>query len=128
MILRRAEYKVAKKALQWSINKSEKAKFKCLIQDIDADAWGKGYKIARQRLNHLTPSVAQDAQTMSRIVDELFPTHAVREPDEFIEVGEIPTISEAELKLAVNSLQNRKSPDPDGIPAEALKAIMRACP
>ena len=37
-------------------------------------------------------------------------------------------ISKAELKLAVNSLQNRKASGPDGIPAEALKATMRVCP
>ena len=119
--------KVAKKALQWSINKSKKAKFKCLIHYIDADAWGIGYRIAIQRLKPPTRSLAQDAQTMSRIVDELFPTHGARESDEFIEVGEIPMISKAELKLAVNSLQNRKAPGPDGIPTEALNATMRVC-
>ena len=37
-------------------------------------------------------------------------------------------ISEAELKQAVNSLQNRKSLGPDGILAEELKATMRVCP
>ena len=98
IILRFAEYKVAKKSLQWAINKSKKKKFKYLIQDIDADVWGKGYKIAMQRLHPRTLSVTQDVQTMTRIVDELFPTHAPREPDEEIEIGEIPKISEAEIK------------------------------
>ena len=38
------------------------------------------------------------------IVDELFPTHAPREPDKAIEIGEIPKISEAEaLKTAVRT-------------------------
>ena len=81
-----------------------------------------------RRLNPPTPIIAQDAQTMTRIVDELFPTHAPREPDEAIEIGEIPMISEAELKLAVDSLKSRKAPGPDGIPTEALKATVRACP
>ena len=42
IILRCTEYKVAKIALQWAINQSKKEKFKRLIQDIDADVWGKG--------------------------------------------------------------------------------------
>ena len=37
-------------------------------------------------------------------------------------------ISKAALKLAVNSLHNRKAPGLDGILAEALKATMRVCP
>ena len=65
---------------------------------------------------------------MTRIVDELFPTHAPREPDEEIEIVEIPKISEAELKLAADSLKSGKSPGPDGIPAEALKAAVQTCP
>ena len=48
MILRCAEYKV----------------------DIDADVWGRRYKIAMQWLNHTQGSTRQ---TMTRIVDELFP-------------------------------------------------------
>ena len=58
--------------------------------------------MAMRRLNPPTPSVAQNAQTMTRIVDELFSTHAPREPDEAIEIGKIRMISEAELKLAVD--------------------------
>ena len=81
-----------------------------------------------RRLNLPPPSVAQDAQTMTRIVDELFPAHAPREPDKSIEIGEIPMILEAELKLAIDSLKSRKAPGPDGIPTEALKATVRACP
>ena len=126
-ILRCAECKVAKKALQWAINQSKKENFKRLIQDIDVDVWGKGYQIAMRRLNPPTPSVAQDALTMTRIVDVLFPTHA-RELDEPIEIGEIPMISEAELKLAVDSLKSGKVPGPDDIPTEALKTTVRACP
>ena len=46
---------------------------------------------------------------MTKIVDELFPTHAPREPYEAIEIGEIPMISEAELKLAVDLLKSRNT-------------------
>ena len=81
-----------------------------------------------QRLNPPTPSVVQDAQMMTSIANEFFPTHAPREPDEAIEIDEIPMISEAELKLAVDSLKSRKAPGSDGIAAEALKATVRACP
>ena len=85
MIFRCPEYKVAKKALKWANNKSKKIKFKCLTQDIDPGAWGRGYKIAMQWLNPPTLSVAQNAQTISRLVYKLLPTHAPREPGEVIE-------------------------------------------
>ena len=81
-----------------------------------------------QRLHPRTPSVTQDTQTMTRSVDELFPIYAPREPDEEIEIGEISKISEAELKLAADSLKSGKSPGPDGIPVEALKAAVQTCP
>ena len=71
--------------------------------------------------------MTQDAQTTS-VVDELFPTHAPREPNEAIKIEEIPVISDAKLKLAVDSLKSSKARDPDGIPAEALKAAVQACP
>ena len=61
------------------------------------------------------------------IVDELFLTHAPRKLDEAIEVDDFPMISEAKLKVAVDPLKSRKAPGPDGIPAEALKAAVRAC-
>ena len=61
-----------------------------------------------QRPNLPTPSVAQDEQTMTSIVDELFLTHASREPDEATETGEIPMISEAELKLAGRLTQKQE--------------------
>ena len=60
-------------------------------------------------------------------MEELFPTHAPRKPDEAIEIDEIPMISEAELKLAVDSLKSRKASGLDGIPTEALQATVRAC-
>ena len=60
-------------------------------------------------------------QNSNRIVDEVFPTHAPREPDEAIEIGKIPKISEAEVNLR-DALKRGKAPGPDGIPADALKA------
>ena len=65
---------------------------------------------------------------MTEIMDELFLTHARRELDEPIEIGEIPMISGTDLKLVVDSLKCGKAPGPDGIPTEALKATLRACP
>ena len=45
-----------------------------------------------------------------------------------IGIGETPMISEAELKLTVDSLKSGKASCPDGILAEALKASARTCP
>lgn len=101
-----------------------------LINELNSDPWGFGYKIVTQRLRAFAKEPARDAYTMEGIVSALFPSHPVRRDTNTWEVvqDEIPWFNEEELTHAVNSFANRKSPGPDGIPADVLKAIVKHHP
>ena len=58
---------------------------------------------------------------MEAIVGTLFPTHPNREDRPIEDVGVFPLFNNEELRRAAQSLQNKKAPGPDGIPAEVLK-------
>lgn len=71
------------------------------------------------------PSHQLNAYKMSKIVTALFPTYEIRakeiRPTE--PPSETPLFTIDELQLAVRKLKPNKSPGPDGIPVEILKAI-----
>ena len=66
-----------------------------------------------------------DVASMETIVGTLFPTHVFREGRPIEDVGKFSLFNEEELRRAVQSLQNKKAPGPDGIPAEVLKITAR---
>lgn len=123
-----AEHKTAKKILRQTINRSKVAQWRKLGEDMDVDPWGLGYKIVTKRLGSWSGPSQMSAETTTRIVDALFPSHPLREDAPEPEISNIPLFSEEELGVAVASLRNHKAPGPDGIPPEALKAAHRASP
>ncbi|KAG8228857.1 hypothetical protein J437_LFUL008353 [Ladona fulva] len=69
------------------------------------------------------------AREMQKVVEELIPTHPFRTDFETeIDDSNIPAFSMGELEVAVSSLKNRNTPEPDGIPAEILKETMKIAP
>lgn len=67
-----------------------------------------------------------NAKTMEKVVDGLFPTHPIREEtySATAELGEITLLNKVDVVKAAENLRNKKSPWPDGIPAENLKVIL----
>lgn len=122
------EHKAAKRELRHAISRSKASQWRRLGEEVNSDPWGLGYKIVTKKLGATAPSTVMDAETMTHIVDTLFPSHPPR--IEMIEedVEEIPPFTEVELKVAVNSLRNKKAPGPDGIPGEALRSACRVAP
>ena len=127
--LKTQEYLCAKKELRKAIRSSKVHNWKTLQKEVDNNPWGLGYKIVTQKLRRMSPMVQKDAVTMEHIVNALFPTHLMRveNPRDNI-CHEIPLFSEVELMKAVGSLQTKKAPGPDGVPAEALKVAAKASP
>lgn len=70
-----------------------------------------------------------DTETITRIVDTLFPKHP-RMTIEYDSQNDEDTnlISKEELLLAIRSLKAKKAPGPDGLPAEILKAVATCNP
>ncbi|KAJ8980479.1 hypothetical protein NQ317_013232 [Molorchus minor] len=123
------EFRLARRNLKQTIHRSKKAKWEELRQSVDTDPWGLGYKIVMRKLGSYSPRPSMDANQMGHIVDTLFPSFPERvEQAEQEMPEEIPPFTEEELEQAVASLQGGKAPGPDGVPAEALKAIVRSHP
>lgn len=122
------ELKNAKKILKVAIRRSKKKKWEEMREDVERDPWGLGYKIAMKKLGQSSPPAEYDAKEMSSIVDTLFPQRPTLHLTSHATVEEVPLFTHDELAKAAGSLQNRKAPGPDGIPAEALKIVATACP
>ncbi|KAJ8977407.1 hypothetical protein NQ317_003188 [Molorchus minor] len=123
------EFRLARRNLKQTIYRSKKAKWEELRQSVDTDPWGLGYKIVMRKLGSYSPRPSMDANQMGHIVDTLFPSFPERvEQAEQEMPEEIPPFTAEELEQAVASLQGGKAPGPDGVPAEALKAIVRSHP
>lgn len=63
---------------------------------------------------------------MKEVVNTLFPEHPIRPKRPVKPInGEIPLFTAVEVLKAVSSLKNKKSPDPDGLLSEIVKAMAR---
>lgn len=123
------EYKAAKKNLKAAIRRSKHQKWEELRQDANNDPWGLGYKIVMRKLGARSPSPGMDAARMADIVNQLFPTHPERPTDMYRTILEEHSLfTEEELSIAEKSLQRRKAPGPDGVPAEAIQVVARSNP
>lgn len=127
---RSSEHKDAKKHLRQAIKHSKSQCWKSLINDVDRDPWGLGYKIVMKKLKTGTNGSCKSPNTISNIVDALFPTHPKLTPvtKEDVPENAVPLFSIRELEIAAASLKPNKAPGPDGIPAEILKITAQKCP
>lgn len=120
---RSAEHRLARRELRHAIHSSKAKCWRELVEDVDRDPWGLGYKLVTQRLGALRTPCAMDAATMERIVGVLFPTHPIRNQETLRQVEEFQLFTAAELERAVRSMKDKKAPGPDGIPSEVLKMV-----
>lgn len=124
-----AEHTRAKKALSKAIKASKARCWKELCDEVDGDPWGMGYKIVTRKLRVVGPENQLDADTKSRIVDALFPSHPVRVVEDAPVQNVVPPLfTEGELSAAVSSMKNKRAPGPDGVPVEALKLVASSQP
>lgn len=127
--VRSAEHRAAKKELGLAIRASKTRCWREICREVDADPWGKGYKLVSHRLGSMNRCGSMDAGTMENIVDTLFPTHALRiEEDIPGHVDVVPVFTEEELSNAVTALKIKKAPGPDGVPVEVLKVVASEYP
>lgn len=121
-----AIYKGSKRALKRAIEKAKKIQWAKLIEEIDQDLWGCGYRIATKNLKLLAPPKLSVGR-MKELARSLFPTHAkVRWEEEM--VTEVPLFSMLEFEEARSKIRKNKAPGPDGICPEAAKEICDAFP
>ena len=124
-----AAYRLARKCLRRLINDSKARCWQHLIEDVNRDPWGLGYKLVMKNLSSLGAPCSLKAEKMDRIVRSLFPEHSIRIDDTDEPLPEdCPLFTTDELERAVFSMKANKAPGPDGIPAEVLQLVFHACP
>ncbi|XP_035741852.1 uncharacterized protein LOC118450897 [Vespa mandarinia] len=73
-----AEYQAAKKALNRTINASQRRSRKELCLDLDQYQWGLWYQIVTRKLGTNTQGIPQDTRRLENIIHTLFPSHPKR--------------------------------------------------
>ncbi|XP_031788414.1 uncharacterized protein LOC116417738 [Nasonia vitripennis] len=115
------EYKLARRLLRQTINSTKQRRWRRLEDEVESDLWGEGYKIVTRKLGAWNPPETKDADTLVRIVHDLFPTHQDRTDDTDMDNAvECPLFTVAELESAAAKLKPRKAPGPDRVPGELL--------
>ena len=125
----KAQYRSAKRRLRSAINKSKARGWQNLVNEVNDDPWGLGYKLVTRKIGALRKPCILSTDQMDRIVRALFPRHPVRVDVNSAEsVVDCPLFTMGELEEAVLTMKNRKAPGPDGIPAEVYKLVFRQRP
>jgi len=71
-------YREAKKQLKIAILRSKRTFWKELISSVDADPFGKPYKLVMRKLRGPPPTTSMEFATLQSVVETLFPKHQAR--------------------------------------------------
>lgn len=121
--------KQAKLHLVNAIRQAKKAAWEELCAMVDSDPWGKPYKLVMSRLGPRRPiSGLNTPGRIESIVDCLFPVHPDGVRREWPLEEPVLPVTDAEVQLIAKRIPGNKTPDPDGIPGEALKLLAQTRP
>ena len=109
-------YKERKRTLTLAILKAKERKWKEVVEAVEENIWGTGYKIVRKKMKPAPPKIGDQRRT--DIIHKLFPR---KDPIErkFEVVDVLEMVKEEEIKDAARKLKTGKAPGPDQIPIEA---------
>nr|CAH7758100.1 unnamed protein product [Callosobruchus chinensis] len=125
--IRGLNYKLARQTLRVAITTSKSRCWKKLMEEVDDDIWGKGYRIVFKRTK-LGPSLPNMSVERRRLVAEaLFPSQPRvvynTQPETPLNHFTID-----ELLAASGKLKAKKTPEVDCIPAEIIKIAVTEAP
>ncbi|KAJ8912476.1 hypothetical protein NQ315_014576 [Exocentrus adspersus] len=121
------EYKRSRKKLRLSIKKSKKRGWKALCDSVDNDIWGDGYKIVMKGLIGYPPRTNMTMPSVLKVVDGLFPKHAVVE-FEILDMPQMTPFTVNEILQSCAKLKTNKAPGPGNVPAEIIKQLTQSRP
>lgn len=117
-------YKEARKELKRAILTAKYIKMEELLEELNADPWGKAYRLL------VKPAAKQSnigQEEALRMAEELFPSHQAIEWG-LAETVSPPLLTRPELDEVATNLKLGKAAGPDSIPPEAAKALIQAHP
>lgn len=118
-------WRQARAAYRYAIDESQRSCWGSLLQDLNQDIWGDAYKIVRQRFGRRIPLLPQPLAVA--VAAALFPIHPPV-PYRAIVPPEATPFTQLELTAAWRRMSPGKSPGPDLVPAEAVRAAANLCP
>lgn len=122
-------YKESRREYKKAIEKSKKTEWDRLLEEVDADVWGQGYKIVTRGLRNASPAYEVDEETKHRLLGELFPlSEAVRFRRDPVDPGAVPCFTVEEMVEAAAVLKPGKAPGPDGVSAETVRIAVKEMP
>jgi len=122
----RDTYAIKRRMLCWAINKEKVRSWDTLIQDLNEDVWGLGYKIVTKKLK-LNSIPALTTEEQMEVAEKLFPNHEVIEWEAEVVDDEPQPFTEEEVQKACALLKIGKAPGPDNITTELVKALVANC-
>ena len=122
------EYKENRNRLKKAITKAKESKWKDVIDEVENDVWGTGYKVVQKKFQPRPPNLSKELK--EKTIRYLFPAREYIDEyqgsDDEDEI-EIP-VTDDELLQAAEKLRPKKAPGPDGVPAEAIKLFAKHQP
>lgn len=92
-----------------------------MIEEVDENIWGEGYRIVLKKVALISPIQLTDDDQMC-IARKLFPEHdrLIWSPPAMVG-NQAPRFTQEELAQAVAKLKEKKAAGPDGLPPEIVK-------
>ena len=124
----KSEYREARRVLKKRILQSKKDAWKKVIEELDRDIWGNGYRIVTKRLG-ARKTARISAEQQEEEARKLFPAVEDRgwQPRAF-DKRSVPEISAEELQVAAERIRKKKAPGPDQISPEIAKVVAQSHP
>ena len=123
-----AEYRQQKREYARAIARAKRAAWKKLLEELDNDEWGQGYKLVVKK-THLNRTHKMGNELQWKTARELFPViedkGETKERRMKEDQREFRAFTEEELGCAIERMKNGKAPGPDGILPEIAKAALR---
>lgn len=122
------EYKSARKELKKLIRKSKREHWSEMVNDLDKDVWGTGYKVIVKRIGVQTLPFNLTTTQRAEIIRQLFLSEEdVWQKGSKVREG-IPPFNLEELGKAAEQIKAGKAPGADRIPPEAVKMAVHKIP
>lgn len=120
----RQKYLETKRLMKRTVQKEKNACWAKLCDELNDDIWGKAYKIVTKKILP-NPKLTLNKEDTLKQISKLFPTKPKPIwPNVQINNEQYHLFSEEELSLVMRNLKNNRSPGPDLLTSEILKAVI----
>ena len=121
------EYLIAKKEYQGEIKASKRKKWREFCESLRNDIWGTPYQIIRGKAGRKQLPIPTEAA--EKAIEKLFPQREeFNRPHLDLEPERTPRVTTDEIVTAANRMKAGKASGPDGVPPEAVKALIKRWP